>query len=892
ASMSQPDLTAATDTDQEAARQRALDALRLTDSLPEPAFDAVVRVASAICGVPISLISLIDRDRQWFKAKVGLDIGSSSREVAFCAVTIEQGAPLIVPDTHEDSRFAANPLVLEAPHLRFYAGFPLITSEGFAIGTLAVMDHVPRTLDEPQRFAMEVLAHQVMARLEWRHSLGRLKQAQAALWEANETLVEQAGLRTRELAQANEAHTKAEYLYRMLWETTTDAVVILDEANMIRYANPSIQRVFGHAPEQVVDRPLAILQPEHLRQAHVHSMGRYIETGDKRLDWRAIETLALHADGKHFPVEISFSEFTLGQQRLFVGFIRDITARKRTEDALVEEKERAQTTLRSIGDAVVSTDSAGRIAFLNPMAQRLSGWSQADAYGRPCMDILHFQDESTDAPLAPLARSGAHASLAPRLMPMTTVLRRRDGDFISVEGSIAEIVSGPELFAGWVIAFRDVSESRQLTEQLSFQASHDALTGLANRTTFHRHLRASLEKAAATGNGTSLLYLDLDQFKVVNDTCGHIAGDELLKRLSALLALNLRSSDMLARLGGDEFGVLLQNCGRDVALGIAEKLRQVVAGFTFAWEDQLFSAGVSIGHVHFNDHSLSLTEVLSKADEACYVAKDKGRNRIHTYEPGDADQAQRHGQMKWISLIQQALEENRMVLFAQPIHPVDGRSRFSSHMEILLRMRDRDGKLIPPMDFIPAAERYNLMPAIDRWVIGAALEIIAAHCPHRDGVKTPCYAINLSGASLAEPALAQFVRDKMEEHGIPPEWICFEITETAAIANLADAVHLINELKGLGCRFALDDFGSGMSSFAYLKHLPVDFLKIDGTFVRDIVTDAVDRAMVASINDIGHVMGLRTIAEFVENDEILQELKKIGVDYAQGYALSRPSPFV
>ncbi len=876
----------------EALRQEALARFDIFDTPPEREFDEIVQLAAQLCGVAIATITLVDLDRQWLKANVGLDIGCTSGAVAFCALTIEQRASLIIPDAQADPRFAANPLVVGGPHLRFYAGFPLITAEGFAMGTLAVMDHAPRTLDETQRFAMEVLSHQVMAILEWRRSLGRLKQSHEVLSQANERLEDQMGLRARERAQGDEAFSQAEYLNRMLWETTTDAVVILDEASILLYANPSTQRVFGHAPEQLIGRPLATLQPEHLRERHVRGLQRYIDTGTKRADWRAAQAVGLHADGTHFPIEISFAEFVLDQQRVFVGFIRDITARKGAEDALVEEKERAQTTLRSIGDAVVSTDSAGRIVFLNPMAERLSGWNQADAYGKPCSEILHFQDEASCAPLALLARSGASAPLDPQRMPLTTVLHRRNGDLVSVEGSIAEIVSGPDLFAGWVIAFRDVSESRQLSEQLSFQASHDALTGLANRTTFDRQLRTSLENAAATGTGTSLLYLDLDQFKVVNDTCGHIAGDELLKRLSAVLALNLRSSDTLARLGGDEFGVLLQNCGREAALGIAEKLRLAVAEFSFAWEDQLFSAGVSIGHVHFNDHSLTLTEVLSKADEACYVAKDKGRTRIHTYEPGDVAQEQRHGQMKWISLIQQALEENRLELFAQTIHRVDDRAGFSTHMEILLRMRDRNGELISPMAFIPAAERYNLMPLIDRWVIGTAFERIAARHVNGHSADSPCYAINLSGASLAEPTLAQFIRDKLVEQDIPPKWICFEITETAAIANLADAVHLLNQLRVLGFRFALDDFGSGLSSFAYLKHLPVDFLKIDGAFVRDIATDAVDRAMVASINEIGHVMGLCTIAEFVENDDILQELKKLGVDFAQGYGLSTPSLFI
>jgi len=385
----------------------------------------------------------------------------------------------------------------------------------------------------------------------------------------------------------------------------------------------------------------------------------------------------------------------------------------------------------------------------------------------------------------------------------------------------------------------------------------------------------------------TLLYLDLDQFKIVNDTCGHLAGDELLKQLADSLKARLRQNDTLARLGGDEFGVLLEACPIGPAMKIAEMLRQVVADFRFSWSERSFPSSASIGLVTFGEHPTTLGDVLRMADAACYLAKDHGRNRVHIFSPEDQELAQRQGEMGWIGKIRQALEEDRFVLYSQPILSLSASMQSQSHCEILLRLKDENNEIVPPISFIPAAERYGLMPAIDRWVIRNALALHAERS--RAGAVGEVYAINLSGTSMGDVDFLPFVREQFQLSRVPPQSICFEITETAAIADLAKAAVLMRTLRELGCRIALDDFGSGMSSFSYLKHLPVDYLKIDGSFVKDMAKNPIDHAMVEAINRVGQVMRIETIAEFVESEETLERLKIMGVDFAQGYAIGKPA---
>ena len=427
----------------------------------------------------------------------------------------------------------------------------------------------------------------------------------------------------------------------------------------------------------------------------------------------------------------------------------------------------------------------------------------------------------------------------------------------------------------------------QATARLVYQASHDALTGLINRREFEQRLERLLQSAVQQGREHALCYMDLDQFKVINDSCGHAAGDELLRQLALLLKSNLRERDTLARLGGDEFALLLENCGLDDAIQVADLFRAEVQRFRFKWGDRIFAVGISVGMVAITRDSGTAANLLSAADAACYVAKDRGRNQIHVYESRDLDLARHRGEMQWVARIQRAIEEGRLRLAWQEIRRTDGGSERTRHIELLLRMVGEDGKLILPMAFIPAAERYFVMPSLDTWVIGETLQLCRAHLAS-EAAKPCLFGVNLSGASLKDPAFRDMLFARLQAEPALGPHLCFEITETAAIGNLTVVNGFIDALRGFGCSFALDDFGSGLSSFNYLKNLSVDYLKIDGAFVRDIVINPVDRAMVEAVHRIGHLLGLKTVAEYVESDATLALLRQLGVDYVQGNGVHAP----
>jgi len=433
--------------------------------------------------------------------------------------------------------------------------------------------------------------------------------------------------------------------------------------------------------------------------------------------------------------------------------------------------------------------------------------------------------------------------------------------------------------------------SRRAQETIHHMAYHDALTGLANRHEFENRLKHALHTAEIDDCSHILIYLDLDQFKIINDTCGHHAGDELLRQLAVLLKDTIREGDCLSRLGGDEFGVLLENCTLERAEFLCNKMLQLICDFRFSWEGKAFSIGASMGLVIVDAQSQSVTEIMRNADIACYMAKDKGRSRYHIYRSDDSELAMRHGEMVWVAKIQAALQENRFELHRQCIAPVTKMEGGSQRCEFLLRLHDENNELIYPGAFLPAAERYNLMPALDRWVIKTVFAYLAKMFGDSAGDKnTHQFFINLSGASLSDKDFFEYIKQQLAYYGLYTGMICFEITETVAIANLQEAVEFIKGIRAEGCKIALDDFGSGLSSFSYLKAIPADYLKIDGNFVRDIAYDRMDRAIVESINQIAKVAGLETIAEFVENDAILAIIREIGVDFAQGFGIERPSP--
>jgi diguanylate cyclase (GGDEF)-like protein/PAS domain S-box-containing protein len=579
-----------------------------------------------------------------------------------------------------------------------------------------------------------------------------------------------------------------------------------------------------------------------------------------------------------------------GRAVRMAGSISDITDKKLADAQVFAEKERAEVTLASIGDAVITTDSGGRVEYLNPMAETLTGWKDVEARGMHLAEVFKVIDETTREVSSDLVDLVLHTGRIVSLSA-SSLLTRRDGVELAINKSAAPIRDRAGRITGVVVVFQDVSPVRQYAARLSYQASHDALTGLINRHEFEHRLSLALKSSSQYGRSHSLLYLDLDQFKLVNDTCGHAAGDELMRQISALLQSRLREGDTLARLGGDEFGVLLENCPPEHALRISDEIRQSIRDFRFSWNGRPFTVGVSIGVVSLGDAGHTLAEVLRAADTACYVAKEKGRNRVHVYHADDSEVSMRQGEMEWVSRIQHALDQGRFRLYAQEIFSLGPSLKRGAHFELLLRMLGKDGEIILPGAFIPAAERYGLMPAVDRWVVATAFDTYAQFAADLNGRPIELCSINLSGASIGDEAFLEFLQTQAAVAGVPYSAFCFEVTETAAVADLGKASHFIGQLKALGCRFSLDDFGAGMSSFGYLKHLPVDYLKIDGSFVKDMLEDPMDRAMVEAINHIGHVMGKKTIAEFVENVQTLEALRTIGVDYGQGFGLAKPVPF-
>ena len=573
-----------------------------------------------------------------------------------------------------------------------------------------------------------------------------------------------------------------------------------------------------------------------------------------------------------------------GRVRRLVAVELDITDQKLYEEALFREKQNAQITLQSIGDGVITTDADCRVEYLNPVAEELTGWKVDDASGRSVDEIFRGFHEETCEPMEnPLSVAIRRDRLYKSMRP--TLLIRRDGNELYVESCAAPIRNDTGQVIGGVLVFHDVSEARELNRRLSYHASHDMLTGLVNRREFEARLERALKMARAREAQYALCYMDLDQFKIVNDSCGHVAGDALLGQLGALLKSKIRWRDTLARLGGDEFGVLLENCTLDEAIETAESLLKAVQDFRFVWEDRSFRLGASVGVVPIAPETATVAELLTAADSACAAAKEAGRNRVQMWQENDIDLMRRRREMQWAARINNALEEQRFELFRQPILPLQEQSR-GAHYELLLRMRDEQGQVIAPDVFINAAERYGLTPSIDRWVIANALRWLVSEADERE--RLAMCSINLSGQSLCDDKFLPYVIQQLEKSGIDPSKICFEITETAAIASYSQANRFIKSLKELGCKFALDDFGTGLSSFGYLKHFPVDYLKIDGSFVKEILHDPIDREMVRSINEIGHLTGKQTIAEFCENKEIITMLRGMGVDFAQGYGVGEP----
>ena len=585
------------------------------------------------------------------------------------------------------------------------------------------------------------------------------------------------------------------------------------------------------------------------------------------------------ARGARYVNSILFAVIALGVLlMLALGYMLVRTMLK----GLHRSEARFRDTFEQAAVGICHAAPDGSLLRVNDRYCEIVGRPREELVGSRFDSILLDDNLADEHPLHSTVQSGR------RMHVMKRHLQRGDGAELYVRITSTLVAHPEEGETYFLNVLEDVSGEESLNARLIHQARHDALTGLLNRAEFERRAVHALQEVARGGPEGALCYLDLDQFKVINDTLGHMAGDELLRQLSLEVAQHLRAGDTLARLGGDELGVLLENCSTSTASNLAEALRRVVDDKRFLWNGREYHVSASIGIVPITPHTGSVQQLLSDADEACYAAKDKGRNLVHVHEPNSERATRRHVEMQWVTRLREALSGEGLMLMYQGIRPLSLHGRTGQHFEVLLRMRQPSGEMVAPGGFLAAAERYNLGSRVDEWVVNETLAWLSAH-RHRLPAISQC-SINLSAQSLGNARFLQMLESQIGRYGVPTEWLCFELTETAAVADLDSAGRFIASLRDIGCRFSLDDFGSGMSSFAYLRTLPVDFLKIDGFFIRGIARDPINRALVASINDISHTLGKHTIGEFVEDEAILKAVTEIGIDYAQGYAVAPPRP--
>ncbi|MFL9908617.1 EAL domain-containing protein [Paraburkholderia sp. RL17-337-BIB-A] len=673
--------------------------------------------------------------------------------------------------------------------------------------------------------------------------------------------------------------------YRMLYESTPAMLHSIDAQGRLIHVSDVWLATLGYARDEVVGRSVTdFLTPESREYAIQTAIPEFFRVGR----CAGIEYQLMCKDGNVIDVSLSsvVQRDAPGRHPVSLTVMEDVTERKRVQRELLAEHERLRVTLDSIGDGVIAVDANGRVDYLNPVAERLTGWTSAAARGVPSEVVLQIVDATSrrrvKSPAMRCLSGGAFTDAGDH-----AILLGRDCREYCIENSAAPIKSTSGETIGAVLVFRDVSEKIQLHREMTWRATHDRLTGLLNRDEFERHLQLALDGARVGKARYTLMYIDLDRFKLVNDAAGHAAGDRLLKHVVGIIKRFIRSDDTLARLGGDEFGLVVKDCGIEGAEGIAQRICDTLDSFRFHEGPQHFHVGASIGLVPVDERWPTAAHVLEAADSACYAAKAAGRNRVHAYLAADEVIESHREDMQWVRRLEQALDKGQFALHWQRINAL-GRDGGGVHGEVLLRMINDDGTLIPPARFLAPAERFQMASRIDRWVIRQVFEFLTIHrdrCAHLSTV-----AINLSGQSIGDRDFHRYVDDLMETMAIDAHKICFEITETAAIINLNDATSFFESMRARGVRFALDDFGSGVSSFGYLKALPVDYLKIGGQFINGLVDDPVNQEAVRCISAVARITGKKTVAECVETEAVEGLLRDMGIDYAQGFLRHRPAP--
>ncbi|MBL8471924.1 MAG: EAL domain-containing protein [Rhodocyclaceae bacterium] len=693
----------------------------------------------------------------------------------------------------------------------------------------------------------------------------------------------------RRAAGAEDALRESEERFKLAVTGSDDGIWDWNIANHTLFVSPRMLEMLGcdeaeslGAPELILDR----VHPEdkagtvqaldaHLREGAAYDIEHRLHTGSGEFRWFRTRGLSVR-DG-------------LGRPTRMAGSITDITDYKHAQAQLSAEKERALVTLASIGDAVIATGADGRIDYVNPVAEFLTGWKPGEAREQPLEAVFSIVDEATRVPVEHIIERAV--SKPPGDLNGFSLLVRRDGSEVAVDYSAAPIHDVERRVAGHVLVFHDVSLARQHSLHLSYQASHDALTGLANRREFDRRLNQLMQGMLGMRRQHGVIMLNLDRFRAINDSCGFAVGDELLRQIAQLLQKRLREGDTLARLGGDGFGTLLENCSPEHALRIAEEVRRSVADLCFVWNGRSFSVSASLGLVVVGEPGKTVSEVVTAVEAACNMAKEDGGDRVQVFSAEQPRALQtRSKELEMAGRLRDALAHGKFRLFVQEVQPVLGPIQTGRHIELLLRLMNEDGTATTPAVFLPVAERHGLLSAIDRWVIDASFSALADLLQKPHALRLGLVSINLSTAALEDDKFVVFLKGRFERHQIPPALVCLELTESAALANLPRASAFVREMRDFGCRVALDDFGGGMSSLAFLKHLPVNFLKIHGTFIRDMADDPIDRAMVEAINAVGHVMGMRTIAEWVEEPAALRVLRAVGIDYAQGHYFGQVRP--
>jgi diguanylate cyclase (GGDEF)-like protein/PAS domain S-box-containing protein len=683
------------------------------------------------------------------------------------------------------------------------------------------------------------------------------------------------------LASKDAEIRRRDTLFQDLANLLPDTVLVHRER--IIFANRAAADSLGLGSEQLLGRSVTDL----IRPAYRAMMRKSIAArlqGEVISDTYEIQLINGAQRGSWAEVISTMIQYRGQQAILTVG--RDISYRKSIEATLGRSKQQAQFTLESIGEGVITSDTHGNIEYMNGAAEKLTGTKREAAVGKRLGDIVNLVDEGDRRDLGdPVIRcltDRRRISMGSRALMVS-----REGDVeLSIEMTASPIKSPDGSVAGVVVIMHDVSEVRGLAQQMSYQAAHDGLTGLINRREFERRIEQSLHSVRDEDTTHVLCYLDLDRFKVVNDTCGHMAGDNMLREISALIKEEVRESDFVARLGGDEFGMLLIGCPLKKARQIADDVIRAVQDYKFVWQDKIFSVGVSVGLVEIGRESGSMKDILSAADSACYVAKQRGRGQAHVYSSKDEASARQRGEIHWLGLLQTALRDDQFQIYTQPIISVSGKTEDGPAIEVLLRMNDDEGRPVLPKQFINAAERYQLMTSVDRWVVQATLAAVG-----QGVIRLPenrCCSINLSGQTLGDPTFLEFVVDCLDHSHVDPAQICFEISEAAVMSDLEHTRRFVGVVHGMGCKFGLDDFGRGIGSFASLQDLSIDFLKIDGAYTHGLEEDSLNQQVVSAITRLSKTVGFAVIAEQVEEQEDFDALREAGVDFIQGYYVQHP----